>query len=114
MIRTLKGKIALALAEGRRPKGFPPDLVRSAQNKLAVLDAAATLADLRSPPGNRLHALTDDRKGQHAISSTISGGFAFAGRRMGQRMWRFATITRAAGDKSATRFFAEPPRPLKY
>jgi proteic killer suppression protein len=68
MIRSLKGKIAQAIADGRRPKGFPPDLVRSAQNKLAILDAAVNLADLRSPPGNRLHALTDDRRGQHAIA----------------------------------------------
>ena len=29
---------------------------------------AASLDDLRVPPGNRLHALTNDRKGQHAIS----------------------------------------------
>jgi len=32
-----------------------------------MLDAAKVLQDLRSPPGNKLHALTDDRDGQHAI-----------------------------------------------
>ena len=31
------------------------------------LDAAATLDDLRSPPGNRLEALSGDRAGQHSI-----------------------------------------------
>ena len=32
------------------------------------IDLATTLDDLRDPPGNRLHALKDDRKGQLAIS----------------------------------------------
>ncbi len=32
-----------------------------------MLDTAVTLEDLKSPPGNKLHALTQDRKGQHAI-----------------------------------------------
>ena len=32
-----------------------------------MLDAAADLEDLASPPGNRLHALSGDRTGFHAI-----------------------------------------------
>jgi len=32
-----------------------------------MLAASATLADLLSPPGNRLEALKGDRKGQHSI-----------------------------------------------
>jgi proteic killer suppression protein len=32
-----------------------------------MLDAAASLNDLRSPPANRLEALVDNRKGQHSI-----------------------------------------------
>ena len=32
-----------------------------------LLDAANTLSDLKSPPGNRLEALVGDRKGQHSI-----------------------------------------------
>lgn len=39
-----------------------------ALDKLKLLDAAEALDDLRSPPGNRLHALKDDRAGQHSIS----------------------------------------------
>jgi proteic killer suppression protein len=35
--------------------------------KLVVLDAVETLADLRSPPGNRLEKLRGDRAGQHSI-----------------------------------------------
>ena len=33
-----------------------------------MLNQARELRDLQSPPGNHLHALTDDRKGQYAIS----------------------------------------------
>jgi len=32
-----------------------------------MLDAAANLDDLKSPPGNRLKALRGNRKGQHSI-----------------------------------------------
>ena len=32
-----------------------------------MLDASASLLDLRNPPGNRLEALRGDRKGQHSI-----------------------------------------------
>jgi proteic killer suppression protein len=32
-----------------------------------MLDAAAQLNDLRTPPGNRLEALKRDRQGQHSI-----------------------------------------------
>jgi proteic killer suppression protein len=35
--------------------------------KLDMLDAAPTLATLRSPPGNRLEALKGDRTGQFSI-----------------------------------------------
>ena len=38
-----------------------------AQRKLQMLDSAATLDFLRSPPGNRLEALLGDRSGQYSI-----------------------------------------------
>ena len=43
------------------------DLQRQAQKKLMVLNNATTLKDLRIPPGNRLEALSGDRRGQHSI-----------------------------------------------
>jgi proteic killer suppression protein len=53
---------------------FADDLVprrhrieRVARRKLYHLNRARSLADLRSPPGNRLEALHGDRKGQHSI-----------------------------------------------
>lgn len=42
-------------------------LTRSALRKLAMLDAAGSLQDLRVPPGNRLERLSGDRVGQHSI-----------------------------------------------
>jgi proteic killer suppression protein len=35
--------------------------------KLALLDAAESLADLRVPPGNRLEKLTGDRAGRCSV-----------------------------------------------
>ena len=67
MIRSYRNRLTEAVATGKAPKGFPADLVRSAVRKLTLLDNAALLSDLGSPPGNRLEALAGDRKGQHAI-----------------------------------------------
>ena len=38
-----------------------------ARRKLLLLHRAASLQDLRVPPGNRLEELKGDRKGQHSI-----------------------------------------------
>ncbi|MBI6922310.1 MULTISPECIES: type II toxin-antitoxin system RelE/ParE family toxin [Pseudomonas] len=43
------------------------DIKSVAERKLAMLDAASELRDLRSPPGNRLEALSGNRVGQHSI-----------------------------------------------
>lgn len=43
------------------------NILAVAQRKLQLLDSAATLDALRVPPGNRLEALTGDRRGQHSI-----------------------------------------------
>lgn len=67
MITSTKGKHVEAVAAGKALKGFPADLVKVAQRKLAYIDAAVTLSDLRVPPGNRLEALKGDRAGQHSI-----------------------------------------------
>lgn len=40
---------------------------RVARRKLLYLHQARRLDDLRVPPGNRLEALTGDRRGQHSI-----------------------------------------------
>ena len=53
---------------GKSPKWPPASLRKAAKRKLTMIDAATQLGDLRSPPGNRLHALEGNRTGQHAIS----------------------------------------------
>jgi proteic killer suppression protein len=48
-------------------KTLPPSAWASAARKLDQLDSANVLDDLLIPPGNRLEALSGDRKGQHSI-----------------------------------------------
>ena len=67
MIESFHDKQTAAVFIGKRPKGFPMDIATTARRKLAALDAAVTLDDLRSPPGNRLEALSGNRAGQHSI-----------------------------------------------
>jgi proteic killer suppression protein len=52
---------------GNQPVRRFQAIERQARRKLAQLDAVAALSDLRVPPGNRLEALSGDRKGQHSI-----------------------------------------------
>ena len=46
---------------------LPVQILDSAIYKLDILNAATSLDDLRSPPGNRLEALRGDYKGYHSI-----------------------------------------------
>ena len=66
MIHSFKCKDSLALFEGKSPRRFKA-LAKVAEQKLAQLDAAQTLAFLKAPPGNQLEALNNDRQGQHRI-----------------------------------------------
>ena len=50
-----------------RSRRLPLTVQRVAQRKLAILDAADRLQDLRLPPGNRLERLRGTREGQHSI-----------------------------------------------
>ena len=47
---------------------FPQDVATRAARKLDYLNLAKKLSDLKVPRGNRLHALTGVRKGQHSIA----------------------------------------------
>ena len=67
MIKSFRDKRTVVLFAGQVPRGVGPDVVKRAKAKLTLLDAAATLDFLRSPPGNRLEALRGDRWGQHSI-----------------------------------------------
>jgi toxin HigB-1 len=67
MIKGFKDRATEAVFKGESPKGFPSDLVKVARRKLGYLEAAVDLRDLRLPPGNRLEALSADRRGQYSI-----------------------------------------------
>ena len=53
---------------GRRSGAVSGPAVRRARIKLALLDQAESVEELKVPPGNRLHKLGGDREGQWAIS----------------------------------------------
>ena len=68
MIKTFADRRTRDLFLNGKSKRFPSDIAARAVRKLEYVDLATKLDDLRVPPGNRLHALKDDRKGQHSIS----------------------------------------------
>ncbi len=67
MIRSFRDRETERVFHREGSRKLPPALQRQAQRKLAILDAAETLQDLRIPPGNRLEKLRGDREGQHSI-----------------------------------------------
>jgi proteic killer suppression protein len=67
VIKSYQGKIAEQVHKRQRAPRLPENLYRAVQRKLAMVDAATRLDDLKVPPGNSLEKLKDDRKGQHAI-----------------------------------------------
>ena len=69
-----------------------------AERKLTMLDAAAVLMDLRSPPGNRLEALGAIAKGNTASASTLNGEFALSGALADLKMLKSSIITEVRND----------------
>jgi proteic killer suppression protein len=70
MIESFGSRLAEDLFLDRRSREtrqFPPELLRVARRKVLYLHDAATLEDLRVPPGNRLEALKGRWKGFHSI-----------------------------------------------
>lgn len=51
----------------QRSRRLPGNIQQRALNKLAMLNNAQDLYDLRIPPANRLEALSGKRAGQHSI-----------------------------------------------
>ena len=65
-IRSFRCKDTRDLFEGNRCRRFV-NIETVAMRKLAMLNRAAVLEDLRIPPNNRLEALQGDQQGQHSI-----------------------------------------------
>lgn len=68
MIRSFVDAQTQSLYATGKSRRLPPQIVKRAVRKLEYIDLATRLDDLRVPPGNRLHALEGDRKGQYSIS----------------------------------------------
>jgi proteic killer suppression protein len=68
VIKTFADRQTQELYVTGKSKRLPPDIARRAMRKLEYIDLATHLDDLRVPPGNRLHELERDRKGQHSIA----------------------------------------------
>ena len=68
MIKSFGDKHTEQLYLTGKSRRLPPDILGRAVRRLEYIDLATTLDDLKVPPSNRLHALKDDRTGQHSIS----------------------------------------------
>ncbi len=65
MIRSFANKETAEIWRSGKTKGAPPAALT--RRKLALLDGAVQLDDLRMPPGNRLEKLRGNREGQYSI-----------------------------------------------
>lgn len=65
-VQSFRCKDTQALFERRRVRRFV-NIEAVARRKLELLNAATHLDFLRVPPGNRLEALSGNRRGQHSI-----------------------------------------------
>jgi len=69
VIKTFADKSTEEFWRTGKSQAMPPaNLRKVAKRKLAMVDSATQLEDLRVPPGNRLERLRGDREGQHSIA----------------------------------------------
>ncbi len=71
MIQSFKNKASEEIFNGKNTKSArkicPNVLWKIVRRKLDQLDSVIELKELEIPPGNRLEALTGDRKGEYSI-----------------------------------------------
>ena len=67
MIKSFRDRDSERLFHRERVRRLGADVQRIALRKLRMLDAAASLDDLRIPPANRLEKLKGDRAGHYSI-----------------------------------------------
>ncbi len=68
MIKTFANGETQRLFTTGKSKRLPPELIRRALRRLEYIHLSKDLRDLKTPPSNRLHALSGKRAGQYAIS----------------------------------------------
>jgi proteic killer suppression protein len=67
MIVGFKSDDTRRIFEGLTSRRYPAEIQVAALRKLLMIQAAITVNDLRTPPGNRLEKLSGDREGQYSI-----------------------------------------------
>lgn len=67
MIKSFRDKETERVFQRLQSRKFSGSLERTALKKLLLVDAAESVQDLRSPPGNRLEKLSGNRRGQYSI-----------------------------------------------
>jgi proteic killer suppression protein len=67
MIASFRDRETERLWQSGKSRHLTADLQLRAFKKLAILNAAVTLDNLKVPPGNHLEALRGSRSGQHSI-----------------------------------------------
>jgi proteic killer suppression protein len=67
MIVGFKADDTRRIFEGLTSRRYPAEIQVAALRKLLMIQAAITVNDLRTPPGNRLGKLSGDREGQYSI-----------------------------------------------
>lgn len=76
MIRSFADK-ETRLAIGVRSRKLPPEIQDKAIRLLRLMQQVIDWNELRSPPGNRRHALSGNRAGQYAIWINTQWRIAF-------------------------------------
>ena len=67
MIKSFQDKETQNIYSRERSRRLPDSIQQIALRKLRMLNNAATLKDLRTPPANRLEKLFGNRSGQYSI-----------------------------------------------
>ena len=67
MIKSFSDKETRKVWNNEFSKKLPHNIQRTALIKLRYLEAAESINDLRTPPGNHLETLKGNRKGQYSI-----------------------------------------------
>jgi toxin HigB-1 len=67
MIKGFKDAETRLVNQREYSRKYPPEIQQTALRKLRMLNNAASLNDLRSPPANRLEKLSGNRSGQYSL-----------------------------------------------